>query len=96
MCYIKEMLNKDFICALKTNRVVAVSAEDYQAQRFIPIEELPWLEETVFTGWLKDVPFPVRFVRQIFTNQDGSTGILYLACSDTTLTRGQILTTDQR
>jgi hypothetical protein len=91
MCHIKETLKKDFICALKTNRLVTVSEEDHQAKRFIPIAELPWLEETVFTGWLKDVPF-----RQVFTNKDGSTGILYLACSDTTVTRGLILATYQK
>ena len=73
-----------------------MSEEDYLAKRFTPIEELPWLEETVFTGWLKDVPFPVLLVRQVFTNKDGSTGILYLACSDTTVTRGQILATYQK
>jgi len=96
MFYIKETLKKDFICALKSNRLAAVSEEDYQANRFIPIEELPWQEETIFTAWLKGVPFPVRLVRQVFTNKDGSTGILYLACSDTTVTRGLILTTYQK
>ena len=89
MCYIKKDLVKDFICALKSNRLAAVSKVDYQAKRFTPIEELPWQEETLFIGWLKDVPFPVRFVRQVFTNKDGSTGFLYLACSDTTVARGQ-------
>jgi len=34
-----------------------VSEEDRQANRFTPIEELPWQEETIFTGWLKDVLF---------------------------------------
>jgi hypothetical protein len=96
MCYIKETLKKEFVCALKTNRLVAVSEEDHQTKRFTPIEELPWQEETIFTGWLKDVPFSVNFVRQVFTNNDGSTGILYLACSDTTLTRGLILSTYQK
>ncbi|MBI3151729.1 MAG: transposase, partial [Chloroflexi bacterium] len=93
MCHIKQTLKKDFVCALKSNRLAAVSAEEYQSNRFTPIEELPWQEETLFTGWLKDVPFPVLFVRQVFTNKDGSTGILYLACSDTTVTRKLILTT---
>jgi len=79
MCYIKKDLVKDFICALKSNRLAAVSEEDHQANRFTPIEELPWQEETLFVGWLKDVPFPMSFVRQVFTNKDGSTGILYLA-----------------
>jgi hypothetical protein len=96
MCHIKETLQKDFVCALKSNRLVAVSTEDYQANRFTPIDELLWQDETLFTGWLKDVPFPVLFVRQVFTNKDGSTGILYLACSDTTVTRKLILTTYQK
>src|SRR5512133_3936526 len=90
MCYIKKDLVKDFICALKSNRLAAVSEEDHQANRFTSIDELPWQEETLFVGWLKDVPFPMNFVRQVFTNKDGSTGILYLACSDTTVKRGQI------
>ena len=38
----------------------------------------------------------MSIVRQIFTNKDGSTGILYLACSDTTVKRGQILATYQK
>lgn len=96
MCYIKVTHHKDFICALKANRLVALSEEDYQNNRFIAMEDLPWQEETTFTGWLKDVPFPVLLVRQVFTNKDGSTGILYLACSDTTVTREFVLTTYQK
>ena len=96
MCHIKQTLKKDFICALKGNRLAAVCEEDYQNNRFTSIEDLPWQEEALFTGWLKDVPFPVLIVRQIFTNKDGSTGILYLACSDTTLTRKLILATYQK
>ena len=42
------------------------------------------------------MPFPVHLVRQTFTNRDGSTGILYLASSDTTLKREAILTTYQK
>ena len=57
MCCIKKDLIKDFICALKSNRLAAVSEEDYQANRFKLIEALPWQEETLFIGWLKDVPF---------------------------------------
>ena len=96
MCYIKKDLIKDFVCALKSNRLAAVSEEDVQANRFTPIEELLWQEEMLFVGWLKDVPFPMSFVRQVFNNKDGSTGILYLACSDTTVNRGQILAAYQK
>jgi hypothetical protein len=38
----------------------------------------------------------MRIVRQVFTNKDGRTGILYLACSDTAMKRGQILATYQK
>jgi len=96
MGHIKQTHKKDFICAMKANRLVATSEEDYQNSRFTSIEELPWQEESMFTGWLKDVPFPVLLVRQVFTNKDGSTGILYLVCSDTTVTREFILTTYQK
>ena len=73
--------------------MAALSEEDHQANRFTPIEALPWQEETLFTGWLNDVPFPVLLVRQVFTNKDDSTGMLYPACSDTTVSRGLILAT---
>lgn len=95
-CHIKETLQKDFICALKANRLAAVSEEDYKNNRFTSIEDLSWQEETVYTGWLKDVPFPVLLVRQVFVNKDGSTGILYLACSDTTVKREFVLATYQK
>jgi len=92
MQYIKETLQKDFLCALKSNRLVALSEEDQAAKRFTRIDDLIWSEETIFTVWLKDVPFPVKLVRQVFENKDGSTGTLYLACSDTTMERDAILT----
>jgi len=96
MCHIKVRHEKDFICALKANRLAALSEEDYQNGRFISIEDLPWQEESMFTAWLRDVPFPVLIVRQVFTNKDGSTGILYLACSDPTVTREWLLATYQK
>jgi len=96
MKFIKETLKKDFVCALKKNRLVALSEEDHQAKRFTRIENLDWSEETVITGWLKDVPFPVHLVRQTFNNKDGSTGILYMASSDTTMKREALLAVYQK
>ena len=96
LCHSKVTHKKDFISALKANRLIALSEEDYQNDQFISIGELSWQEENLFTVWLKDVPFPVLIVRQVFVNKDGSTGILYLACSDTTVSRELILTTYQK
>ena len=33
-------------------------------------------------GWIAGVNFPVLLFRQVFKNKGGSTGILYLVCSD--------------
>jgi hypothetical protein len=96
MCYIKKDLVKDFVCVLKSNRLTAVSVEDYQVNRFTLIEELPWQEETLFVVWLKDLSISMSIVRHVFMNKDGSTGILYLACSDPTMKRGRILATYQK
>lgn len=93
---IKETLKTDFVCAIKCNRLVALSEEDKTAKRFTRIENLTWSEGTIFTGWLKDVPFPVKLVRRVYENKDGSTGVLYLACSDTTMERDAILTVYQK
>ena len=41
-------------------------------------------EHGVIQGWLKGYGKETRLVRQVFTNKDGSTGILHLACSDIT------------
>lgn len=96
MIFIKKTIEKDFVCGVKKNRLVALSEEDYQAKRFVRIEDLEWSEETVFTVWLKDVPFPVHLVRQTYENKDGSTGILYLVSSDTTLSREALLAVYQK
>jgi hypothetical protein len=96
MIFIKKTTEKDFVCAVKKNRLLALSEEDAQAKRFVRIEELDWSEERVFTVWLKDVPFPVHLVRQTYENKDGSTGTLYLVSSDTTLMREALLAVYQK
>ena len=48
----------------------------------LQIDSLQWSSQELVRGWLKGLDFPVLLHRQVFTNKDGSTGILYLACSD--------------
>ena len=75
---------RHFIAALKNNRLVALSEEDRKHKRFIRIDELDFPEQTAVQGWLKDHAQAVFLVRQVFTNKDGSTGVLHLVCSDLT------------
>lgn len=50
MCHIKVTHEQDFICALKANRLVALSEENYQSKQFISIENLPWQEKNNSNG----------------------------------------------
>ena len=59
-----------------------MSYEDKLAGRFTRIDALDLAEHQPVRGWIKGVDFPVLLLRQVFTNKDGSTGTLYLACSD--------------
>ena len=35
--------------------------------------------------FIKELPFPILLVKQVFKNEDGNSGILYLVCSDLTV-----------
>ena len=75
MEHIKEKRQKDFIMALKSNRLVALSEVDSKAKRYTRLDQLVWTEQKAVTGYLKGLTFPVKLARQIFTNKDGSSGI---------------------
>jgi hypothetical protein len=84
---------KHFIAALKDNRLVALNEEDRKMKRFVRVDELDFSEQIAVRGWLKGYAKAVLLVRQVFTNKDGSTGILHLVCSDLTCDYDAITTT---
>jgi len=84
---------KHCIGALKSNRLIALSEEDKKNKRFTRIDNIHFPEQTAVQGWLKGYDEPVLLVRQVFTNKDGSTGILYLVCTDLTCNYDTITTT---
>ena len=79
--HVKLNHNKEFIGALKSNRLVALSMEDKLKSCFTRVDQLEWSEQGTIIGWLKGMDFPVLLTRQVFTNKDVSNGSLYLACS---------------
>jgi hypothetical protein len=87
---------KHFIFALKSNRLFSVSMEDKLNGVFQAVDSLAWEEGQVLTGYLKGMDMPVQLTRQIFTNEDDSTGILYLVTSDLTLEYTDITTIYQK
>lgn len=81
MSYISKECSSDFIMAIKSNRVVALSATDKSKGNFISIESLE-LEGRTMSVYMKQYDSPVLIGKQVFKNGDGSTGTLYLASSD--------------
>lgn len=94
--FIKQEQRKDFICPLKSNRKVAVSLADKRNGHWQKVETLSIEENTEREIYLEGVEFPLTLVKQVFTNEDDSTGILYLITSDTTLASDRIKTIYQR
>ena len=92
MAYIRLTLNKEFVMAIQGNRTVALSVEDKINRRLVKIETLELQPNVTRQVFLKGVPFPVTVCQQVFTNKDGSEGVLYLVTSDTSLTYDQMTT----
>jgi hypothetical protein len=79
---------KHFIAALKDNRLVALSEADKKQGRFVRIDTLELADKQAVRGLLKGYAHEVLLVRPVFTNKDGSTGVLNLVCSDLTCDGG--------
>ena len=91
MKLIKTELGKDFVMPLKSNRNIALSGQDKKDGRFQAVQTLALEHGRARAVYLEQVPFPLLLVKQVFTNKDGSQGVLYLVTSDTTLDGGQMM-----
>lgn len=90
MCFIKQTLRREFIMPVKANRKVALSAQEKAHGCYQTLSSLELGQNTGRFVWLEGVPFALLLVKQVFTNEDGSTGLLYLATSDTGLSAEQV------
>ena len=84
MGFITKKCKVDFVMAIKSNRVVALSKEDKLKGNYVRIDSLE-LEGRTKSVYFKQLDHPVLICKQVFKNGDGSTGTLYLASSDLTL-----------
>jgi hypothetical protein len=96
MNFVKVTLKKDFVMPLKSNRKVTLSVSAKQNGRYQRVETLELEPMQPVTVYLESVPFALRLIKQVFTNEDGTTGILYLVSSDTTLSGDGIATLYQK
>ena len=96
MRFVKHALEKDFVMPIKANRKVALSLADKHPGRYVRVDTLELELNVTCPIYLEGVDFPLLLVKQVFVNEDDSTGILYLATSDTTLSYDDITTIHQR
>lgn len=94
--FIRHELDKHCITPLKGNRKVALSLEDKKQGKYQRVDTLLLEENATREIWLEGVDFPLVLAKQVFTNEDGSTGILYLVSSDTNLNYERITSLYQK
>ncbi|HEX8845360.1 MAG TPA: transposase [Pyrinomonadaceae bacterium] len=85
MKIIKRDLHKEFVMPLKSNRKVALSQAEKARGQYQAVSQLELPLDATREVWLEEVPFALLLTKQVFTNEDGSTGVLYLVTSDMTL-----------
>jgi len=81
---------KHFIAAVKGNRLFAGSLEDKLKGRFERVDELGLRDKESVRGYLRGYDKEVVLTCRVFTNKDGSTGRVYLVCSDVSLSSDHI------
>ena len=96
MMFLKADNKKDFIMPIKTNRKIALSKKDKLNGKYVTVSEQELKESTTYKIYLEGVEFPLLLIKQIFKNDDGSQGVLYLLSSDLTLAYNNIVTIYQR
>jgi len=96
MCFVQEKLHQDFVMPIKSNRNVALSADDKLKGRYVTVSSLVLDADATCLVWLEGVPFALRLLKQVFINEDGSQGIVYLVTNDTALTGEQMATIYQK
>ena len=77
-----DKLGKKFIIGIKSNRTVALSGKDKKLVKFQQVSSLNMQDGESKKLWLKGLSFQVMLTKKVFINEDGSTGILYLASNN--------------
>ena len=82
MRFIHGDLNKKFIIGIKSNRTVALSRETGKKVEYQQVKSLDLKDGETCNVWLKELTMPLQLLKKVFTNENGSTGILYVVTND--------------
>ena len=82
LSFIHHTLQKLFVLGIKSNRTVALSADDVKDGKFTQVRKLELEKDKTYTIWLKGLDFPMKIIKKVFKNENGTTGVLYLISND--------------
>jgi len=90
--FINDVLEKKFVCPLKKNRKVALSAEDKNNGKYVNIADVDMGDCSSRLVYLKGYENPLRVTKQVSKDgDDGESIYLYLITNDIGLTTKKIL-----
>lgn len=95
MQFVSNDCKTHYVMAVKSNRLAARTQKDADKGLYKPLQDLR-LGKCAVKLYLKELDFPVLVVKKVFKNGDGSSGTLYLACSDQELDYEAIFTLYKR
>lgn len=94
--FVHYELKKYFVCAIKSNRTVALSEGNKKQGKFKSVSELDFTDNPLLTVWLKGLDFPVLLAKQVFINKDGSVGVQYHVSNDLSLSFNDLIAIYQK
>jgi hypothetical protein len=83
---------KYFIMDMKSNRLCMLATQDRNRGQWISLDKLSLKPEHPVKVWIKDLKIEVLLCKRVFTNKDGSTGVMYLVSNDLELSAEQFKT----
>ncbi|MBI1802175.1 MAG: transposase [Chloroflexi bacterium] len=96
MRLIKHDLHKELVMPLKANRQMALSRADKRSGRSVTVSAQALKPDTRLVIYLEAVAFPLSLIKPLYTNVDGSAGVVYLVCSDSPAIAAQIMALHQK
>ncbi|MDQ3522451.1 MAG: transposase [Gemmatimonadota bacterium] len=93
---IAQKLERFFLLPLKSNRNVALSTQEKELGQYQAVSSLALEQGRTYQVWVEQCSFPLLLTKLVFTNEDGTTGTLYLVSNDLTLDAERMNTLYQR
>ena len=79
-----------YFIGIKSNRTVALSRTPGKKVEYHQVKSLNLQDGETCRVWLKELTMPLLLLKKVFTNENGSTGCLYVVTNDISIDAGSI------